>query len=87
MVDAMKVKKAIYFATLQGHVFFETELYHIIFNSPCYQLFIILLCDVLSEPEFYGDLIYQCMKLTYRNDSSPQFRKVIRSMRYKRIQL
>ena len=27
MVDAMKVKRSIYFATLQGHVIFETELY------------------------------------------------------------
>ena len=28
MVDAMKVKRSIYFATLQGHVIFETELYN-----------------------------------------------------------
>ena len=27
MVDAMKVKRSIYFATLQGYVIFETELY------------------------------------------------------------
>ena len=27
MVDAMEVKRSIYFATLQGYVIFETELY------------------------------------------------------------
>ena len=27
MIDSMKVKRSIYFATLQGYVIFETELY------------------------------------------------------------
>ena len=27
MIDAMKMKRSIYFATLQGYVIFETELY------------------------------------------------------------
>ena len=27
MVDAMKLKRSIYFATLQGYVIFETKLY------------------------------------------------------------
>ena len=29
MIDSMKVKRSIYFATLQGYVIFETELYNI----------------------------------------------------------
>ena len=31
MIDSMKVKRSIYFATLQGYVIFETELY--IYNA------------------------------------------------------
>ena len=31
----------------------------------------------LSEPEFYGDLVYKCKKLIGRNDFSFQFRKFI----------
>ena len=30
MIDAMKVKRSIYFATLQGYVIFETELYMVV---------------------------------------------------------
>ena len=30
IVDAMKVKRSIYFATLQGYVIFETELYIVV---------------------------------------------------------
>ena len=41
-----------------------------------------LLRDGLSEPEFYGDLVYK-KKLTGRNDFSFQFRKII--TRYRRI--
>ena len=37
----------------------------------------------LSEPEFYGDLVYKCKKIVGRNDFSGHFRKVI--IRYKRI--
>ena len=37
----------------------------------------------LSEPEFYGDLIYKLRKIVSRADFSDQFRKVI--MRYKCI--
>ena len=37
----------------------------------------------LSEPEFYGDLVYKLTKIVSRADFSDQFRKVI--MRYKRI--
>ena len=39
MVDAMKVKRSIYFATLQGYVIFETELYiaeRVILNKNLY---------------------------------------------------
>ena len=38
----------------------------------------------LSEPEFYGDLVYKFRKIVSRADFSDQFRKVI--MRYKRIE-
>ena len=37
----------------------------------------------LSEPEFYGDLVYKFKKITGMTDFSDQFRKII--MRYKRI--
>ena len=34
-----------------------------------------LLREGLSEPEFYGDLVYKFKKLTGRNDFSFRFRK------------
>ena len=37
----------------------------------------------LSEPEFYGDLVYKFKKIVGRVDFSDQFRKII--VRYKRI--
>ena len=37
----------------------------------------------LSEPEFYGDLVYKFKKIRGMPDFSDQFRKII--MRYKRI--
>ena len=37
----------------------------------------------LSEPEFYGDLVYKFKKIRGMTDFSEQFRKII--MRYKRI--
>ena len=37
----------------------------------------------LSEPEFYGDLVYKFKKIVGRADFSDQFRKII--VRYKRI--
>ena len=37
----------------------------------------------LSEPEFYGDLVYNFKKLKGKNDFSFQFRKII--TRYRRI--
>ena len=42
-----------------------------------------LLQQGLSEPEFYGDLVYKLRRNASRADFSDQFRKVI--MRYKRI--
>ena len=42
-----------------------------------------LLNEGLSEPEFYGDLVYKFKKLIGRNDISFQFRKII--TRYRRI--
>ena len=42
-----------------------------------------LLGEGLSEPEFYGDLVYQFNELIGRNDFSFQFRKII--TRYRRI--
>ena len=43
-----------------------------------------LLQQGLSEPEFYGDLVYKLRKIVSRADFSDQFRKVI--MRYKRTE-
>ena len=42
-----------------------------------------LLHQGLSEPEFYGDLVYKFKKNRSMTDFSDQFRKII--MRYKRI--
>ena len=42
-----------------------------------------LLHQGLSEPEFYGDLVYKFKKIVGRNDFCDQFRKII--VRYKRI--
>ena len=39
--------------------------------------------EFLSEPEFYGDLVYKFKKLIGSNDFSFQFRKII--TRYRRI--
>ena len=40
--------------------------------------------DILSEPEFYGNLVYKFKKIVGRNDYSDQFRKII--IRYKIIE-
>ena len=45
--------------------------------------FYFYLRDGLSEPEFYGDLVYNFKKLIGRNDFSFQFRKIITP--YRRI--
>ena len=42
-----------------------------------------LLHQGLSEPEFYGDLVYKFKRIVGRADFSDQFRKII--VRYKRI--
>ena len=42
-----------------------------------------LLHQGLSEPEFYGDLVYKFKKIRGMTDFSDQVRKII--MRYKRI--
>ena len=42
-----------------------------------------LLHQGLSEPEFYGDLVYKFKKIRDVTDFSDQFRKII--MRYKRV--
>ena len=54
-----------------------------IFSSPKTPVFKTLLSDGLSEPEFYGDLVYKFKKLIGINDFSFQFRKII--TRYRRI--
>ena len=36
-----------------------------------------LLRQGLSEPEFYGDLVYKCKKIMGMTDISDQFRKII----------
>ena len=40
-------------------------------------------CDDLSEPEFYGDLVYKFKNIVGRTDFYDQFRKII--MRYRHI--
>ena len=42
-----------------------------------------LLHQGLSEPEFYGDLVYKFKKIMGRTDFSDQFRKII--IRHKHI--
>ena len=42
-----------------------------------------LLQQGISEPEFYGDLVYRCRKIVGKSKFSEQFRKLIN--RYKRI--
>ena len=44
---------------------------------------IMFLCEGLSDPEFYDDLVYKFKKLIGRNGFSFQFRKII--TRYRRI--
>ena len=46
-------------------------------------LLVPFLSEDLSEPEFYGDLVYKFKKLKGINDFSFQFRKII--TRYRRI--
>ena len=46
-------------------------------------IFLALLREGLSEPEFYGELVYKFKKLIGTNDFSFQFRKII--TRYRRI--
>ena len=41
-----------------------------------------LLREGLSEPEFYGDLVYKFKKLIGRNDFSFQFRKIMTHYRH-----
>ena len=42
-----------------------------------------LLLEGLSEPEFYGDLVYKFRKIIGKNDFSYHFKKII--VRYKKI--
>ena len=42
-----------------------------------------LLLEGLSEPEFYGDLVYKFRKITGKNDFPYNFKKII--VRYKKI--
>ena len=42
-----------------------------------------LLLEVLSEPEFYGDLVYKFRKIIGKNDFPYPFKKII--VRYKKI--
>ena len=46
--------------------------------------FVLVIDDrLLSEPEFYGDLVYKFKKIRGMTDFSDRFRKII--IRYKRI--
>ena len=51
--------------------------------SNLFSLYLFSLYQGLSEPEFYGDLVYKFKKIRGMTDFSDQFRKII--MRYKRI--
>ena len=42
-----------------------------------------LLLQGLSEPEFYGDLLYKLRKIIGKNDFSYHFKKIV--VRYKKI--
>ena len=44
---------------------------------------VILLLQGLSEPEFYGDLVYKFRKIIGKNDFPYHFKKII--VRYKKI--
>ena len=52
-------------------------------NSKSRHLIRLVLQHGLSEPEFYGDLVYKFRKIYACNDFSTQFRKII--LRYKKI--
>ena len=39
----------------------------------------------LSEPEFYGDLVYKFKNIMSRTDFSDQFRKIIRHKRHAKV--
>ena len=54
-----------------------------IYGDLVYKDHLIILSEGLSEPEFYGDLVYRFKKLIGINDFSFQFRKII--TRYRRI--
>ena len=66
-------------------MFFETKFYRV--HYELISKFNIgtktLLREGLSEPEFYGDLVYKFKKLIGRNDFSFNFRKIM--TRYRRI--
>ena len=54
-----------------------------VLDSICEKRIQTLLHQGLSEPEFYGDVVYKFKKIVGRVDFSDQFRKII--VRYKRI--
>ena len=57
MVDAMKVKRSIYFATLQGYVIFETKLYLYIKFKILINIFMCSDPNYLSL-QYVSDLVY-----------------------------
>ena len=56
-------------------MFYATDMFHVGLKT--------LINEGLSEPEFYGDLVYKFEKLIGSSDFSFQFRKII--TRYRRI--
>ena len=52
-------------------------------NISIFDLIIIITIPVISEPEFYGDLVYRFRKIVGKSNFSEQFRNLIN--RYKRI--
>ena len=77
--------------TASGHIcrgtrniFGRTQLDYYLNNSGKFNVGLkTLLHQGLSEPEFYGDLVYKFKKFEGSADFSDQFRKII--FRYKRI--
>ena len=56
------------------------DVHHMAFNNVSLRK---LLQQGISEPEFYGDLVYRIRKIVGKSNFSEQFRKLIN--RYKRI--
>ena len=76
----------IYAGSFRNYKYYRTFWYitHLVLRGgPGSQIFCPDCHPTISEPEFYGDLVYKFKKIVGRADFSDQFRKII--VRYKRI--